>query len=100
MKLFYFDVEAELAHFRDPLSHAFLNTFIAPPTHSIIGFLGNCSGFSELETEEKLDNTLSIGCKILSINGYLKDLVIMRNLKENENIGFPRKRKFLVNPKY
>ena len=100
MKLFYFDVEADLAHFRDPLSHAFFNTFIAPPTHSIIGFIGNCCGFSEKETEDKLADILNVGCKILYIKGYLKDLVIIRNQKENKNIGTPRTRKFLVNPKY
>ncbi len=100
MKAFYFDIEADIAHFRDPMSHAFLNTFLAPPTHTVIGFLGTCCGFSEKETEEKLNNKILVGNKVLSIRGYLKDLVIMRNQKENKNIGFPRTRKFLVSPKY
>lgn len=100
MKAFYFDIESDIAHFRDPMSHAFLNTFLAPPTHTVIGLLGTCCGFSEKETEEKLSDIILVGNKVLSIRGYLKDLVIMRNLKENNNIGFPRTRKFLVNPKY
>jgi hypothetical protein len=39
MKAFYFDVESEIAHFRDHLSHAFLNRFLAPHPHTIIGFV-------------------------------------------------------------
>ena len=100
MKAFYFDVESEIAHFRDPLSHSFLNTFLAPPSHTIIGFLGSCCGFSEIETETKINNDIFVGCKMLSLKGYLKDLAIMRNYKNNENTGMPRMRKFLVNPKY
>ena len=100
MKAFYFDVESEIAHFRDPLSHSFLNSFLSPPSHTIIGFLGCCSGFSENETETEINNNILVGCKMLSLKGYLKDLVIMRNYKNNQNIGMPRMRKFLVNPKY
>lgn len=100
MKAFYFDVGAELAHFRDHMSHAFLDTFLAPPPHAIIGFLGCCCGFTEKETEEVLSPNVMVGCKILSIRGYLKDLVIMENQKGGTYVPFPRTRKFLVNPLY
>lgn len=100
MQSFTFEIESELAHFRDPNSHAFLNTFIAPPAHTIIGLLGSCCGFSELETENILSSDVKIGCKILSLKGYLKDLVNMQNQKGKKSIRFPRARKFLVGPKY
>ena len=100
MKAFYFDVESELAHFRDHLSHAFLNTFLAPPPHTIIGFLGCCCGFTEKETEDILSSNVMIGCRILSVKGYLKDLVIMENQKGGSYVPFPRTRKYLVSPAY
>jgi CRISPR-associated protein Cas5 subtype I-B len=100
MKAFYFDVESELAHFRDHLSHAFLNTFLAPPPHTIIGFLGCCCGFTEKQTEESLSSNVMVGCRILSVKGYLKDLIIMENQKVIPSTSFPRTRKFLVNPVY
>lgn len=100
MKGFYFDVESDLAHFRDPMSHSFHNTFLAPPTHTIHGLLGACCGFSESECEDKLNNNILVGCNILTIRGYLKDISLMSNQKENKYIGFPRARKFIVNPRY
>jgi CRISPR-associated Cas5-like protein len=100
MKAFYFDVESEIAHFRDHLSHAFLNTFLAPPPHTIIGFLGCCCGFTEKETENNLSSNVMIGCRILSVKGYLKDLVIMENQKGGSYVPFPRTRKLLCFPLY
>jgi CRISPR-associated protein Cas5 subtype I-B len=100
MKAFYFDVESELAHFRDHLSHAFLNTFLAPPPHTIIGFLGCCCGFTEKQTEEILSSNVIVGCRIVSVKGYVKDLVIMENQKVIPAIPFPRTRKLLVSPVY
>ena len=96
---FHLDVESEIAHFKDPTSHAFLNTFLAPSPHTIIGFLGACSGFSEKETEE-LTKKVKVGCIALHIKGFLKDLVIMDNQKGKQIVKFPRTRKFLVGPKY
>ena len=96
---FHFDVESEIAHFRDPTTHAFLNTFLAPPRHTIIGFLGCCSGYSERETEE-IGEKLKVGCIVLELKGFLKDLAIMVNQKNKEDTKFPRTRKFLVGPKY
>jgi hypothetical protein len=75
-----------------------MNTFLAPTPHTIIGFLGACSGFSEKETEE-LTEKVKVGCIVLSLKGFLKDLVIMDNQKP-EPAKFPRTRKFLVGPKY
>jgi CRISPR-associated protein Cas5 subtype I-B len=98
MLSFYLDVESEIAHFKDPTSHAFLNTFLAPTPHTIIGFLGACSGLSEKETEE-LTDSVKVGCIVLSLKGFLKDLVIMDNQKP-EPAKVPRMRKFLVGPKY
>lgn len=92
---FHLDVESEIAHFKDPTSHAFLNTFLAPTPHTIIGFLGACSGFSEIETEE-LTKKLKVGCIVLRLKGFLKDLVIMDNQKGKQIVKFPRTRKFLV----
>jgi CRISPR-associated protein Cas5 subtype I-B len=96
---FHLDVESEIAHFKDPTSHAFLNTFLAPTPHTIIGFLGACSGFSEKETEE-LTKKVKVGCIVLRLKGFLKDLVIMDNQKGKQIVKFPRTRKFLVGPKY
>jgi CRISPR-associated protein Cas5 subtype I-B len=97
----FFDIESEIAHFRDPMSHAFLNTFLAPPPHTIMGFLGSCCGFSESETEQKITPDIKVGCKVISLNGYLKDLAIMENQKDkNKRKQFPRKRKLLVKPIY
>lgn len=100
MRSFSFDIESELAHFRDPSSHAFLNTFIAPPAHTIIGLLGSCCGFSELETENIISSDVKIGCRAISIGGYLRDLVNMQNQKGKTSIRFPRARKFIVGAKY
>lgn len=100
MQSFSFEIGSELAHFRDPSSHAFLNTFIAPPPHTIIGLLGSCCGFSEHETENILSSAVKIGCKPFSLKGYLKDLVNMQNQKDKGNIRFPRARKFLVGANY
>jgi CRISPR-associated protein Cas5 subtype I-B len=96
---FHLDVESEIAHFKDPTSHVFLNTFLAPTSHTIIGFLGACSGFSEKQTEE-LTKKVKVGCVVLSLKGFLMDLVIMDNQKSQQIIKFPRTRKFLVGPKY
>jgi CRISPR-associated protein Cas5 subtype I-B len=99
---FNFDVEAEIAHFRDPTTHAFLNTFLAPPPHTIIGFLGNCYGSTEIETEE-IAHKVKVGCTVLDLKGFLKDLVIFVNQKKikGKSFGtFPRTRKYLVRPKY
>src|SRR5215207_3975760 len=99
---FYFDVESEIAHFRDPTSHSFLNTFLAPPPHTIIGFLGNCYGSTETETEE-IGHKVKVGCIVLDLKGFLKDLVIFVNqkkIKDKPFTTFPRTRKFLVGPKY
>ena len=100
MRSFSFEIESELAHFRDPSSHAFLNTFIAPPAHTIIGLLGSCCGFTEVETENMLSTDVKIGCRALSIRGYLRDLVNMQNQKGKMSIRFPRARKFIVGAKY
>lgn len=100
MKSFSFDIESELAHFRDPGSHAFLNTFVAPPAHTVVGLLGSCCGFSELETENILSPNVSVGCRVISISGYLRDLVNMQNQKGKMSKRFPRARKFIVGAKY
>jgi CRISPR-associated protein Cas5 subtype I-B len=100
MRSFSFEIESELAHFRDPSSHAFLNTFVVPPAHTIIGLLGSCCGFTELETENMLSSHVKIGCRALSIRGYLRDLANMQNQKGKMSIGFPRARKFIVGAKY
>jgi CRISPR-associated protein Cas5 subtype I-B len=96
---FHLDIESEIAHFKDPTSHAFLNTFLAPSPHTIIGFLGACSGLSEIESEG-LTKDVKVGCIVLRLKGFLKDLVIMDNQKGKQLVKFPRTRKFLVGPKY
>ena len=100
MFCFYFDIESEIAHFRDPTSHAFLNTFLAPPPHAILGLIGSCAGYTESETEE-LGNKIKIGCVIRHLNGFLKDLTITENQKyKTQIVKMPRMRRFLVGPKY
>lgn len=96
---FSFIVEGEIAHFRDPFTHAFFNTFIAPPPHTILGFLGGCLGYDEIEVEN-LGEGLQIGCIVKRIGGYLKDLAIVSNQKGGKNINTPRTRRFLINPSY
>jgi CRISPR-associated protein Cas5t len=99
MYVFHFDIEAEIAHFRDPTTHAFLNTFLAPPPHTIVGLLGGLSGFNEILTED-ISNKVRVGCVMLRLNGFLKDLALMENQKNRQVTKFPRTRKFLVDPKY
>ena len=95
MHVFYFDVESEIAHFRDPTTHAFLNSFLAPPPHTIAGLLGGMSGFSEESTEDMVQK-IKVGCLVLRIGGFLKDLVMMENQKDEKKvIKFPRARKFV-----
>ncbi|MGA7007408.1 MAG: CRISPR-associated protein Cas5, partial [Nitrososphaeraceae archaeon] len=89
----------EIAHFRDPTTHAFLNSFLAPPPHTIVGLLGGLSGLDERLTED-MCNKLRVGCIILRVNGFLKDLALMENQKNRQVIKFPRTRRFLVDPKY
>jgi CRISPR-associated protein Cas5 subtype I-B len=102
LKGFSFDVEAEIAHFRDPSTHTFFNTFIAPPPHTILGFIGSCLGYDELQVE-KLGQNIQTGCIVKKLNGYLKDLAIVnnqKNQKDSQNIKTPRTRKFLIDPLY
>ena len=100
MFCFYFDIESEIAHFRDPASHAFLNTFLAPPPHTILGLIGSCAGYTESETEE-LRNKIKVGCVIRHLNGFLRDLTITDNQKGKTHlVKMPRMRRFLVGPKY
>jgi CRISPR-associated protein Cas5 subtype I-B len=96
---FSFIVEGDIAHFRDPLTHTFFNTFIAPPPHTILGFISACLGYNEIETE-KLGEKIQLGCIVKRINGFLKDLAIVSNQKDGKNITTPRTRRFLVNASY
>jgi CRISPR-associated protein Cas5 subtype I-B len=99
MHAFHFDVESEIAHFRDPAAHAFLNSFLAPPPHTIIGLLGGLSGQNEQATEE-MCKKIKVGCVVLNLKGFLKDLALMENQKSGRVVRMPRARKFLVDPKY
>jgi CRISPR-associated protein Cas5 subtype I-B len=99
MHAFYFDIESEIAHFRDPTTHAFLNSFLAPPPHTVIGMLGGLCGLNEELTEDMVER-IKVGCVVLKINGFLKDLVIMENQKNKQVTKFPRTRKLLIEPKY
>ena len=102
MFCFYFDIESEIAHFRDPTSHAFFNTFLAPPPHTILGLIGSCAGYTESETEN-LRSKIKIGCVIRHLNGFLKDLTIADNQRvrgQSRLVKTPRMRRFLVGPKY
>jgi len=99
MHAFYFDVESEIAHFRDPTTHAFLNSLVAPPPHTIIGMLGGLCGLNEKSTEDMVER-IKVGCRVLKINGFLKDLVMMENQKNRQVTKFPRSRKLLIGPKY
>ena len=54
---------------------------------------------SEIETEE-LTKKVKVGCIVLHLKGFLKDLVILDNQKGKHTVKFPRTRKFLVGPKY
>ena len=94
---FNFDIESEVAHFRDPTTHQFMNTFLAPPPHTIIGLIGACCGFDQEKTEE-LTSKIKVGCKTLHLKGFLKDLALMENQRRMTNM--PRRRKFLVGPKF
>ncbi len=99
---FSFDIEAEIAHFRDPSTHTFFNTFIAPPPHTILGFIGGCLGYDEIQVE-KLGENIQTGCIVKKLKGYLKDLAIVsnqKNQKDSQNIKTPRTRKFLIDPLY
>ena len=95
---FNFDIESEIAHFRDPSTHSFLNTFLAPPPHTIVGLIGACCGFNQEQTEE-LTSKIKVGCKTLHLKGFLKDLTMTDNQKP-QRVSIPRRRKFLVGPKF
>ncbi|MDF0681935.1 MAG: CRISPR-associated protein Cas5 [Candidatus Nitrosocosmicus sp.] len=86
--------------FRDQTSHAFLNTYIAPPPHTLIGLLGSCMGLDEKDTESILGAKIKIGCVVLRLRGYLKETVKMVNQKSNSYSSIPRTRKFLIDPLY
>ena len=81
MFVFSFDIESEIAHFRDPLTHSFFNTFVAPPPHTILGILGSCLGYNEIEVE-KLGEDIKVGCIVIKLKGYLKDIVYNRKPKK------------------
>ncbi len=99
MKSFYFDIEGEIAHFRDPTSHQLLNTFPAPPPHTIIGLIASCHGLEESQVGD-LAKRIRVGCKPISLSGTLRDMSLIENQKETPPKKIPRMRKFLVNPKY
>jgi CRISPR-associated protein Cas5 subtype I-B len=99
MHAIHFDIESEIAHFRDPSTHAFLNSFLAPPPHTIVGMIGGFCGLNEESTED-MCKRIKVGCMILRLNGFLKDLVMMENQKNKQITKFPRARKFLIEPKY
>ena len=94
----YFDVTADLAHFRDVFAHGFFKTLLAPPRPTVLGMIGAVLGYSE---EEVIDNLkdVYVGIKISSINGYAKEIVTMINQKSNGG-RTPVMRTMLVKPMY
>jgi len=96
--IFYFDIRADFAHFRDIFTHSFFRTYLAPPRTTILGIIGASMGFNEEDTIQ-LSGSLYTGTKILSINGIAKEIVNVENQKE---IGLktPTMRTLIVNPIY
>lgn len=95
---FYFDITAELAHFRDRFTHSFFKTLLAPPRTTVIGMLGAAFGYSEEETITKLTDVY-VGVKILSIDGYARDITTAINQKPDGG-RTPVMRTMLVRPLY
>lgn len=96
--IFYFDISSDLAHFRDIFNHSFFRTLLAPPRTTVLGIIGAMLGYNEEDTITKLTN-IYIGIKILSLNGYAKDIMTAINQKP-EGGRTPVMRTLLVNPSY
>ncbi len=96
--IFYFDITSELAHFRDPFTHSFFKTLLAPTRTTILGILGAIKGLNEEETIN-LSKRLYIGVIIRSLNGTAKEIITAKNLKE-QNLTTPVMRTLLVRPVY
>ncbi len=98
LHIFYFDITSELAHFRDPFTHSFFKTLLAPPRTTILGILGAAKGLGEEDTI-KLSDQLYIGIKIISLNGTAKEIIAAKNLKKSD-LTTPVMRTVLVKPVY
>lgn len=94
-----FELSGELGHFRNPFTHSFFETILAPPRTTVIGLLGAALGFNEEETIELMDKLL-IGVKILNINGFAKEITTFYNYKEKKPLATPIMREILIKPKY
>jgi CRISPR-associated protein Cas5t len=95
---FYFDIHAELAHFRDIFTQSFFKTLLAPPRTTIIGMLGAALGLDESDTIS-LSDKLLVGSKILHLKGYAKEITTAVNLKRDGG-RTPVMRNLVVEPHY
>lgn len=98
--IFYFDVTADLAHFRDIFTQSFFKTLLAPPRTTVLGMLGASLGYNEADTINRL-SSVYVGVNILSVNGYAKDIMMAINQKKADAGGrTPVMRTLLVKPLY
>lgn len=96
--IFHFDIASDLAHFRDIFAHSFFKTLLAPPRTTVLGMIGAALGYGEKDTITKLTD-IYIGIKVLSLNGYARDIMTAINQKPNGG-RTPIMRTLLVNPSY
>lgn len=98
LHIFHFDITSDLAHFRDIFTHSFFKTLLVPPRTTVLGMLGAALGYSEGDTINRLNN-IRVGVKVLSVDGYAKDIVTAINQKQDGG-RTPVMRTLLVKPLY
>jgi len=86
---------AMTASFRDPNTHLYQETILAPPPTTIVGIAGAALGFEFKEALEYFkDNRISVGCMLIN-NGKGKDLWNYSKIKDKKVIKAILLREFL-----
>lgn len=91
-------LRSDFAHWRNPFSLSFLETFLTPQKTTILGIFGSMCGLSESELE-KIQEEIKVGVKIEELHGVFLDLTTLINLKVGGE-KTPVSRQVLFKPTY
>jgi CRISPR-associated protein Cas5 subtype I-B len=95
---FSFQATSDFAHFRNPFTQSFFETFIAPPRTTVTGLLAAAMGYDESAAIE-YSKRVMIGAKVEEIRGFASDLTTIVNLKKPPE-KTPVMRQLLVSPRF
>lgn len=97
---FFFDISGDYAHFRHIFTQSFFETLLAPPKTTISGMLSAALGYDNEKQIIELNEKVLIGVKILSLKGFAREIVNIKNLKGGSIQFTPVYRNLIVKPTY